>query len=225
MRAKKSRRSTLLSGIITALILSLAVLVAVDMQIRPIVQKLAQYQGREIATGIISRSVRDVLQDSTVACENLAKITYNINGGITSVQTDVTKMNQIQSQISLAVNSGVAELETATIEIPLGTLSGLTYFNARGPVFKFKLRQQGYVKTRLASTFTAAGINQTLHQIVLTVEARAVAVVPTNYTEFEVVSQYILAETVVVGNVPNAYTYVTGDTRDQLTQIGDYSAQ
>ena len=197
----------------------------IDRHVRPVVKTVAVYQGRQIAGSIISRSVRDILSEPDTDYANLVDIKYDQSGNISSVKTNVTAINKLQSEISLAVNSGIADIQHNTIEIPLGTFSGLSYLNGQGPVFKFKIQPAGYVKTKLASSFTSAGINQTLHQVILTVDANAIAIVPGNNTEFDIASTYILAETVVVGNVPEGYTYVTGDARDSLTKVYDYSVQ
>ena len=94
----------------------------------------------------------------------------------------------------------------------------------RGSKLTFKIEPVGYVDTRLVSKFSSAGVNQTLHQIVLEVEGNVSAVIPGFNTSIKVKPTYIIAETIIVGNIPESYTYITGDERDSLSKIIDYKA-
>lgn len=225
MRTHRSKKSSKLTRLFFIFILFIGLILFIDHQIRPVVKTVASYEGKRLATDIISRSVRDVLSQAGDEYDNLVFVSYDWSGNISSVKTDVTAINRLQSQISLAVNEKIEDIRHDTIKIPLGTFSGLSYLNGQGPSIKFQLQPVGYVKTQLASTFIESGINQTLHQIVLNVDADAMAVIPGHNTGFTVTGTYILAETVVVGKVPDGYTYVTGDSRDSLTKVNDYLSE
>ena len=83
----------------------------------------------------------------------------------------------------------------------------------------------GYVKSQLKSEFSEAGINQTLHKITLNVNATVTAIIPGNTTKFDVSLNYIICDTVIVGNIPNGYTYITGDNRDIIPKVNDYASK
>jgi sporulation protein YunB len=196
----------------------------VDIKIRPVVKTVAQYQGSKITSSAINKSVKDAISKSDVDFENLVSISYNNSGDISSVKTNIKEIDRLQSEISLSVNSSMDEISDDCIEIPLGTFSGISLLNGRGPVFKFKIKPVGFVSTQLKSEFISAGINQTLHKITLNVGTSATAVVPGANADFDVNFTYVVAETVIVGKIPESYTYVTGDERDSLTKANDYKS-
>lgn len=224
MRTRNTRRVNFLSKMFIIIVIFTTAILLIDSYIRPIVKTIAAYQGREIATRIINQSVYNALSNSDTDYENLVSLSYNNNGSITSVKTNVSQINKLQSEISIAINSEIDKISDSTIEIALGTFSGLSFFNGQGPIIKFKIKPIGFVKTQLASEFTSAGINQTLHKITLNVSVSVTAIVPGNSTNFDVLVNYIIADTIVVGEIPDGYTYITGDNRDTISKANDYSA-
>lgn len=222
MRSKKSRSSVFLRKFLFSVFALISAILFVDMKIRPVVKTVAQYQGSKITSSAINKSVKDAISKSDVDFENLVSISYNNSGDISSVKTNIKEIDRLQSEISLSVNSSMDEISDDCIEIPLGTFSGISLLNGRGPVFKFKIKPVGFVSTQLKSEFISAGINQTLHKITLNVGTSATAVVPGANADFDVNFTYVVAETVIVGKIPESYTYVTGDERDSLTKTNDY---
>ncbi|MCX7658103.1 MAG: sporulation protein YunB [Oscillospiraceae bacterium] len=222
MRSKKSRSSVFLRRFLFSVFALILAILFVDMKIRPVVKTVAQYQGSKITSSAINKSVKDAISKSGVDFENLISISYNNSGDISSVKTNIKEIDRLQSEISLSVNSSMDEISDDCIEIPLGTFSGISLLNGRGPVFKFKIKPVGFVSTQLKSEFISAGINQTLHKITLNVGTSATAVVPGANADFDVNFTYVVAETVIVGKIPESYTYVTGDERDSLTKANDY---
>ncbi|MBZ4669874.1 MAG: Sporulation protein YunB (Spo YunB) [Oscillospiraceae bacterium] len=224
MRSKKSRSSVFLRKFLFSVFALISAILFVDMKIRPVVKTVAQYQGSKITSSAINKSVKDAISKSDVDFENLVSISYNNSGDISSVKTNIKEIDRLQSEISLSVNSSMDEISDDCIEIPLGTFSGISLLNGRGPVFKFKIKPVGFVSTQLKSEFISAGINQTLHKITLNVGTSATAVVPGANADFDVNFTYVVAETVIVGKIPESYTYVTGDERDSLTKANDYKS-
>ena len=53
--------------------------------------------------------------------------------------------------------------------------------------------------------FTSAGINQTLHQIMLDVEVEITLLIPGGKTETRVDAAVCVAETLLMGQVPDTY--------------------
>ena len=80
------------------------------------------------------------------------------------------------------------------------------------------------MSTRILSRFESCGINQTRHQILLSVEVQAGAILSQYRVDVEVPTEYVLAETVLVGSVPDSYTHVLTDDQELLGEINDYKA-
>ena len=62
-----------------------------------------------------------------------------------------------------------------------------------------------------ASDFTQAGINQTLHQLTMEVSVDVAVLVLAEINSFTVTSQVVVAQTVIVGDVPGTFLQTGGD--------------
>ena len=82
---------------------------------------------------------------------------------------------------------------------------------------------KGPSKPACSSAFSSAGINQTSHQIELEVTVRIYAAIPGFRSSIETTTNYLVAETVLVGEVPDSFTQVDGDQADIVRKIFDYA--
>lgn len=200
----------------------LVFLFLIDLRIRPLIKKVCSYQCEIIATSIITNTVYSVLQSEGAEYNNLVVLTRNIDGNVTSVENNMLVINKIHSNITNSINDEYDKISMRTIMIPIGSLSDVDYFHGRGPDLVFKLDPVGSVRTSVVSRFTSVGVNQSLHEIILEVECDISAVIPGYTNTVNVKTQYIIASTIIVGNIPDSFTYITGDGRDDISKIMDY---
>ena len=92
--------------------------------------------------------------------------------------------------------------------IPLGTLTGWMIFSGKGPTVRVELLSVGDVTADMRHSFTEAGINQTLHQVYLDVSAAVYLMIPGEILSAEIDTSVCVAETIIVGQVPETYLYV-----------------
>lgn len=197
--------------LLLVLVLSIAVIFFVDAQIRPVIQSMAQYRAKNMATQIMNQAVYQVLDQKAETLDNILTIQRDEQGNISAIEANTAFINRIQAELSESIVGSFAEIadkEENEIDIPIGTLLGIQIFSGRGPEIRMKIVPNGSVKTVTESKFTSSGINQTLHQIVVNVEATVTAIIPGYTTSVSVPANYILAETLIVGSVPNAYAQI-----------------
>ncbi|MEG2203707.1 MAG: sporulation protein YunB, partial [Oscillospiraceae bacterium] len=200
-----------------------AVLLAIDAQIRPMIQSMAAYQAKVFATRAINDSIAEQLSREDIQYDHLVRVSFDPSGQVSAVQTDMVRLNRLKADLTGAASDRVAELERQEIGIPLGTLVGGQFFSGRGPVVEFKVVPAGFVQSELIHRFDSAGINQTRHQIVMQLDVSIIALLPGYVTTTEVSTNVILAETVIVGVSPDSFTRViTGDKEDIAGLIADY---
>ncbi len=77
----------------------------------------------------------------------------------------------------------------------------------------------GNVETDLISQFSEAGINQTLHRIYLNVNCKVTILTPFDSIEENITNQVLLAEAVVMGEVPSTYYNLNGLKSDDLIEL------
>ena len=91
------------------------------------------------------------------------------------------------------------------MKIPSGTLTGLTLLSGRGPAVEIRIVPAGYVRTAVENGFEAAGINQTRHSISVRITAELLAVLPGISEPVTAQTSCVLAETVMIGEIPEVY--------------------
>ena len=78
----------------------------------------------------------------------------------------------------------------------------LVFYNL-GPKINVDITQIGNITSSYESVFESAGINQTRHKIYLNVDMKMKLIVPLNSRDVEISSQIPIAETIIVGKIPN----------------------
>ena len=220
-RRKKHKIGIKLIGL--ALFLA-GILLLADIRVRPIIEKTAAYQSKLLATRIINDAVYSELEDESVVYGDLVTIIYNSDNSISSIQSNMVNINRIKASITKSVNDKLSCLDEHDLSISLGTVSGFEMFYNQGPLIPIKVQPEGYVEATLISSFESTGINQTLHRIIVEIKTEISAIIPGYTSSATVETQFVMAETVIVGNVPGTYTHVISGSEDLISQINDYGA-
>ena len=151
--------------------------------------------------------------------EELYTIEKDEVGDVTIIKSNVVPINNMISDLTEAIQNRFNEFENTEIKITLGNLLGGYYFSGIGPSIPIKVRSSGTIDTEIKSEFIAQGINQTLHRIYLNVTCKVVILTPFNSVEEEIKNQVLLAEAVIVGNIPNTYYNLEGLEKKDTLEI------
>ena len=176
-----------------------------ENRLKPVLKTYAEAKSLSFATLAINDAVCGFLEQENLAYTDLTMIEYGENGTISNIKTDIVALNQLKARLSNVIVSEMENLSRSEIKIPLGTLLGGEVYYGKGPDIRVKLVPVGGVRTDISNKFTAAGINQTRHQILFTVSASVYIVLPSETIERTVESEFFLAETVIVGQIPDVY--------------------
>ena len=183
----------------------LAALIALDHEVRPVVITMAQYQARVSSILAINEAVLGELEIQEIGYEDLVTVCTDEQGMVTSVQTDAAAINRVKSQLTNAVSTRLAMMELEEVEIPIGTLLGWQIFAGRGPTIRFQVVPASFVESNITSTLESAGINQTQHKILMDFTVEMSAIIPGYTTSVEVNTQVSIADTLIIGAVPQFY--------------------
>ena len=192
------------------------------MKIRPVVQTVAINRVRQVATQTIMDAISEQLAARGTSYNSIVSLAKDGNGKITSVETDSAQINMINSKISSVITSRLETLSKEKLKIPLGTLLGAQFLSGRGPNVTLKAIPSGFVKTQVVSEFNSVGINQTRHRIFLNIDADITAIIPGYSSSAETTVTYVVAESIIIGEVPQYYTNVITDSENLAGDINDY---
>ena len=182
-----------------------------DLRIRPYIQSISSYQAQIYGTRVINDAIYEELASENIRYDNLVTLTQNGQGQITSLQTDMVALGRLRGRVTEAVIQEIDEMEEQQIAIALGTLSGVQLLSGRGPDVHLRVEPAGYLTSEVENRFESAGINQTCHQIMLLLDMRVMAIIPGYTTSTEIHTEYCLAETVIVGTVPDTLLTLSGE--------------
>ena len=199
-----------LAAVVTVLLLLITVAVKSDSRLRVLTNNYAGNKAKIIANLVINENVYKTLNDLQITYSDLMKINCDGEGTVTSVEYDTVTIAKLKSNLTTNIQKGIGEKKSVTIDVPVGTLTGNQFLNNRGPSIKI----------------ISAGINQTLHQITLKITSDIYFVMPWYRTTGNFESEFTIAETVIVGKVPEAYTNVIEyPGSDMAGYLFDYGAQ
>lgn len=194
-----------------------------DLSFRPIIETVNAYECHAVVSDIINQAVLAEIEREDADYSTLVNLTTNSSGEVISVESNVMNINRLKTEIAARIEREIDRLSAVEINIPIGTLLGIQLLHGKGFSVGMSVKPLGYATTRVVSEFTSAGINQTLHRIVIEIDADVDAVIPGISTRVPVSSSIVAAETVIVGRVPDAYTHVVAT--DELDgTINDYGA-
>lgn len=167
-------------------------------------EEFSEYRTKSIITGIVSSAVNNNFPDY-INYEEIVIVKRDEFDRITSIQTNVGKLNRIFANLSSDIQRELSGLKEEKINIPLGTILGDSFFAANGPGISVKIIPAGSVETNFRSEFTSAGINQTRHRIYMEVKTEVGIVIPFMKKKSGITTNIPLSETVIVGEVPEYY--------------------
>ncbi len=192
--------------------------------LRPVLNEYSINQAKIYTQKIINEAVNELFGSSSYEYSDIAVITRDVNSQVSSIEIDTIKINALKSSISNAVYNKLNAFNEFSIKIPIGTLTSNKYLIGRGPKITFKMQLSAFANADFESKFFDAGINQTLHQILINVDCKTYIIMPPYNTNCDVSTSFIAAQSVIVGTVPEAYTSVfEGEPSDITDAIFDYA--
>lgn len=189
--------------------MALLVIGLLDSALRPTVVALAQSRVENTVTGIINRAVTDTLTAEAISYSELVILEKNEAGQVTVLTTDSARLNVLRTEILEDILCEVRSLDGQDLGIPLGSLTGLASASNLGPNIPVRVLTAATPSADFRNVFTSAGINQTLHQIMLEVQVEVTLLIPGGTVETVVEAQVCAAETLLVGSVPETYLELT----------------
>lgn len=222
-RWRRCRRHLGRVGRVSIVLLSiLALLGLAFFRCRPVMTAFAESQAVWTATKIANQTVAQVLQEYAELCAETIVVTYDGEQKVTSVRTNTTTINTVRTTITRQTIEAMEEISSLSVRVPLGTLLGWDWCSGLGPLITFPVGFTATVVSDVSSALVAKGINQSLYRVLIHLEISLYVVSPAGRSTVAARVSYPMAETVLLGEVPDNLTEVYGDDQSVLGQIFDY---
>ena len=217
LRLSRRQRLAIWSALIVLVVTTVACMAIIHME--PILVSMATARVSNTVNRIVVEAVNDAIQGGEIDYGVLVEFEKDAEGHVTALKSNMAAFNRLQSRIADDILLRLSEVSTTTLAIPIGTLTGSSLLAGRGPALKVKMQSVGSTTASFRNTFGSAGINQTRHQILLDVQVNMSILLPGFRTSTKVNNEISVAETVIVGSVPENYTYFS----TAPNEIDDYA--
>ena len=171
---------------------------------RPIVIENAKERADAVISNAICDGVDEALDNDEFQSSKFINVAYDENGDVKTVSCNTVLMNNLMLCANNAVEKHIGENCSGVLRIRAGSLLGFASTQNVGPQLTYKYNLSTNVNSALKSEFTSCGINQTKHRIILKITVCTAILAKWRPDSFEVVCEFPVSETLIVGNVPAA---------------------
>ena len=199
---------------IRLLLLAFVVLVSLALlrsRIYPVLRSLAETQVKNTASDLINDAIAEQIAMGNIQYDRIVYFEKDLNGRITALKTNIGEINRLKTDVLNIINDEILSTDESSLGVALGSLFLPEILSGKGPQIPIKIlsirNSDGYFE----SSFTQAGINQTLHQVHMFVLVDVAVLVLGRTIIFTVESDVVVAETIIVGDVPDTFFQTGGN--------------
>lgn len=176
-----------------------------------VIRDLARTQVMNTTSDLTNDAIAKQMADGVIQYDRIVYFEKDLEGRITALKTNMSEINRLKTDILNIINDEILALDTSDIGIPLGSLILPELLSGKGPAVPLHILSIRNSDAVFSSAFSQAGINQTLHQITMEVSVDVAVLVLARTENFTVNSEVVVAETVIVGDVPQTYLQTGGN--------------
>lgn len=192
-------------------LLAVAVLLVLRTKYRKVLTELAQTQVKNVTSDLINEAVDREIAEGTIQYDRLVYFEKDLEGRITALKTNMGEINRLKTETLALINQEILDMDSSALGVPIGSLVLPEVFAGRGLSIPIEILAIRNSDASFSSSFSQAGINQTLQQMKMDVFVDVTVLILGSTESFTVSSQVVVAETVIVGQVPNTYLQTGGN--------------
>ena len=177
---------------------------------RTVIEDLAQTQVKNTTSDLTNDAIAKPIAVGNIAYDRIVFFEKDLEGRITALKTNMSEVNRLKTDILNIINDEILALDTSDIGIPLGSLFLPELLSGKGPAIPVHILSIRNSDANFVSHFSQAGINQTLHKLTMEVSIDVAVLVLGQTSSFTMSSEVVVAETVIVGDVPQTFLQTGG---------------
>lgn len=177
---------------------------------RDVIQDLAQTQVKNSTSDLTNDAIAKQIANGEIQYDRIVYFEKDLNGRITALKTNMSEINRLKTDILNIINDEILALDASDLGIPLGSLFFPEFLSGKGPAIPVHILSIRNSDATFESGFSQAGINQTLHKLKMLVSVDVAVLVLGQTSSFTMESEVVVAETVIVGEVPGTFLQTGG---------------
>jgi len=172
--------------------------------LKDVATQMALSDATDIITAVVNEKINEKMSEGKYDYDYFVTLQKDESGDITAISANMTRINSLASEILREVISSTTS-GAIDIGIPIGNLTGSNILLGRGPKIPVKVIMLTSSFADFRNEIAAAGINQIRHQIILELTVEIDVLMPWHVESTKVLSEVLIAETIIVGSVPDTY--------------------
>ena len=189
----------------------------VIIAVTPVFNRLCSDKAKAMATIITNEETTNSIKDYKYS--DFVIIHKDNEANIIMLESNMKNINYVISDVANKIQTSINNTKEEDVTISLGSFTGISILAGRGYKVPIRISTIGNVKTNVKSEFISKGINQTLHRLYLEIECEISILTPFNTINESIVNQLILAENVIVGNIPSTYYNLEGISQGETMEV------
>lgn len=185
--------------------------------VAPVFNKLCTEKAKSIATIITNDETTNAIRDYEYS--DFIVIHKDETGNILMLESNMKNINIVISDVANRIQVSINNTKEEDVNISLGSFTGVSLLSGSGIKVPIRMSTVGNVKTDVKSEFKSKGINQTLHRLYLQIETEISILTPFNTIHESITNQLILAENIIVGEIPETYYNLEGMTESDVMEV------
>lgn len=182
---------------------------------------MANLKAEQIITNAVDSGFYAYFSKYKPRYNELANLTKD-NGCVTCIEIDTSALNIVKSAVAKSVNAELKRKNNIRVKVPILNAVNNDLLVSMGPKLNYDFTLISNVGCDYKNTYKSVGINNTLHQIIITVTTSYYIDIPRQKIKKTYVTSYLLAQTVVIGKVPESFTSVYDYNEDLTDKVIDY---
>lgn len=173
--------------------------------LRPRIISISQSYAENEVSMIIDSEIQRLMLEEFLSYDKITLISRDEQGRVTSVSANSVLINNFANDLDITIGERIDNADTIENKVYLFGLIGADIFAGMGPKVPIRFQPISVTHADISHTFEETGINQTLHTINLKVWVEIEILFPLAYSTMTVESEMPIAQTLIVGTVPDAY--------------------
>ncbi|MDD4377589.1 MAG: sporulation protein YunB [Eubacteriales bacterium] len=202
---KKAKLTVLLVFI---LMLSIIMFVQYKKQIEPNIDAISVLKAKGIVTEIINQTIREGFTSEEYSDDNLLIVKIGDDGKIQMVQSNTKVINKMVSEFAEALQEKYSRVGEQKIKVSYGSVLGSKVLSQMKLYMNLRILPLSVSNFDFETEFETQGINQTKYKIFITIKSNVRVLEPFSATNFDIKNRVLIAEAVIIGDVPNSYVMV-----------------
>ena len=205
----RKRHSLVCVPFLVASVISFFIFRSLSVKLKPLIETLATSKAINLISVAISEETDLALTEENLNYGDFVSVETDENGRITMLSLRTSNGTRFKRLVTERLVKRLESIEPDTLAVPMGNLTHMIQFSALGPSLRVRIQSVGDIQTSFSNEFTSSGVNQTRHSVYLQIYATVYLLIPGEVIPVSVQEQICVAETIIVGEVPDTYLNLT----------------